>query len=345
MLQRGKVPLWVRKRSTMNGLNNNARFGAIAVGRNEGERLKRCIASLSTASVVVYVDSGSTDGSAQWARKHGVEVVDLDMRLPFTAARARNAGFRRLREIDPDLTYVQFLDGDCELVNGWTEYAIAFLIERPDVAVVCGRLRERHPERSVYNWLCDREWQVEPGEVQLCGGIAMVRVDAFEAVSGFREDLIAGEEPELCVRLRRIGWRIWRLDTEMALHDAAMMRFGQWWRRALRSGYAFAEGAYLHGSLPERHWVWESGRAWLWGIILPVACLMVGVILGPWGWVAWLIYPLQVLRQAVRNQGSPSQRTLVALFQVLARFPEACGQIKFIGDRLFGRQAQLIEYK
>ena len=36
----------------------------------------------------------------------------------------------------------------------------------------------------------------------------LVRVEAFEAVGGFRPELIAGEEPELCMRLREKGWKI-----------------------------------------------------------------------------------------------------------------------------------------
>ena len=131
----------------------------------------------------------------------------------------------------------------------------------------------------------------------------------------------------------------------MTLHDAGMTRFVQWWRRNQRSGYAFAQGAHLHGALPERYRIWESRRAWLWGVWLPVGCLVVGLAFGPWGWVAWLIYPLQMLRQAVRNRGSLGDRTLLGLFQLLARFPEACGEIKFMRDQLFGRQSRLIEYK
>jgi GT2 family glycosyltransferase len=321
-------------------------FGGVAIGRNEGERLKRCLRSLSKqAAAVVYVDSGSIDGSVQWARDSGVSVLGLDIALPFTAARARNTGFRRLREMAPDLSYVQFVDGDCELIGNWPEYAISFLEAHADIAAVAGRRRELYPERSVYNWLCDNDWNGPVGDVRACGGDVMMRVSAFESVGGFRDDLIAGEEPELCVRLRAAGWKIWRLDTDMTFHDAAMFRFGQWWRRALRGGYAFAQGAYLHGTPPECHRVWESRRAWLWGVWLPLGCLAIALVFEPWGWAAWLIYPLQVLRQTMRNRGSLSDRAVLALFQVLARFPEGWGQIKFLTDRLIGRQAPLIEYK
>jgi GT2 family glycosyltransferase len=320
-------------------------FGAVAIGRNEGERLKRCLKSLSAAAALVYVDSGSSDGSAQWARNQGAQVLELDMGSSFTAARARNAGLQRLREMVSDLAYVQFVDGDCELNDGWIKHAISFLDSHPDVGAVCGRLRERYPDQSIYNWLCDREWDVPAGEVRASGGIVMMRTAALEAVGGFRDDLIAGEEPELCVRLRGAGWHVWRLETDMAVHDAGMTRLGQWWRRMQRSGYAFAQGAYLHGAFPESHWVWESRRAWIWGLCLPVACLAAGLFFGPWGWVAWLIYPLQFLRQTLRNSGSLGNRMLLALFQLLSRFPEAWGQLKFLRDRLLGRQARLIEYK
>jgi glycosyltransferase involved in cell wall biosynthesis len=320
-------------------------FGAVAIGRNEGARLETCLTSLSSASVVVYVDSGSIDGSVQRARQQGAEVVDLDLSVPFTAARARNAGFRRLRGIAPELRYIQFIDGDCELDPAWPAHAVTFLEGHADVGAVSGRTRERWPERSIYNWLCEQEWNEPAGETRAFGGIVMVRKSAFEEVGGYRDDLIAGEEPELCVRLRAAGWRMWRLDSEMTLHDAAMMHFGQWWRRVVRSGYAFAQGAQLHGKSPERHWVWESRRAWLWGVWLPLAGLIIGIGFSPWGFALWFIYPLQMVRQILRNHGPIRDRAVIALFQVLARFPEALGQCRFLRDRLFGRPGRLIEYK
>jgi GT2 family glycosyltransferase len=318
----------------------------VVIGRNEGERLKRCLKSVCEGVAVVYVDSGSTDGSPQWARDLDVKVIDLDMTAPFTAARARNTGFRRLREgVAAHLPYVQFVDGDCELIEGWPENASTFLDSHADVAVVWGHLRERYPERSIYNWMCDREWDRPLGEVRGSGGIVMMRAKAFEAVGGYRDDVIASEDDELCVRLRAAGWRIWRLNSEMALHDAAMTRFSQWWRRAVRAGYGFAQGADLHGAPPERHWLWESRRAWLWGLWLPLTCLIIGLLLPPWGWAVCLVYPMQVLRQILRNRGPLRDRVLLALFQVLARFPEALGQFKFLRDRWLGRQAHIIEHK
>src|SRR5689334_4384058 len=75
-------------------------IGVVAIGRNEGERLRVCLESALRASPdVVYVDSGSTDGSVAMAKQLGVHVVELDLTIPFTAARARNAGFEKLVQI------------------------------------------------------------------------------------------------------------------------------------------------------------------------------------------------------------------------------------------------------
>lgn len=309
---------------------------AVVIGRNEGERLLRCLASLEgRAAPVVYVDSGSTDGSVAAAHEAGALVVELDMSRPFTAARARNEGLARLEDDAPP--FVQVIDGDCEMRDGWITEATAFLKAHPRAAAVAGRLRERFPEASVWNRLADLEWQADPGEVEAIGGIALLRRKAIEEVGGYRADLIAGEEPEMCLRLRQAGWRIHRLPDEMAWHDAAMTRMGQWWRRMTRAGHAFAEGASLHGSTGYMRA--ETRRAILWGAVLPLAAIA-GALVTPATLFLLLGYPAQMLR--LRLKGMP---WLQAVFLVVGRLPEAQGVIGFHLDRLRGRRRGLIEYK
>jgi glycosyltransferase involved in cell wall biosynthesis len=320
-------------------------FGVVVIGRNEGERLKKCLKSALKAATTVYVDSGSSDGSLELARTMGADVVELDRMSPFTAARARNIGYKRLRDFVPALKYVQFMDGDCELNDTWPSIAITYLDSHRSVSAVLGRRRERYPDRSIYNRMCDNEWNTPLGEVLACGGDVMMRASAFEAVGGYRRELIAGEEPELCVRLRAAGGKVWRLDHEMTLHDAAMLHFGQWWRRQTRSGYAFALGAYLHGDRPERHWVWESRRAMLWGVLFPFSVIISLLHFGSIAAVMLLIYPLQMMRRMTHRSGSWRSRAQFAFFEQLSRFPEAIGQSRFALDRLFRRRSRLIEYK
>jgi cellulose synthase/poly-beta-1,6-N-acetylglucosamine synthase-like glycosyltransferase len=249
-----------------------------------------------------------------------------------------------LREIDPSVSYVQFVDGDCELAESWLGKAARFLDEHESVAMVCGRLREKFPAQSVYNMLCDIEWDKPAGEAKACGGNAMIRVRAFDSVQGFRSDLIAGEDPELCVRMRAAKWRIWRLDADMVAHDAAMTRFSQWWKRSMRAGYAFAEGASLHGAPPEKHYVREARRSLVWGVLLPLL-IVASAIVNPVWFGLTIFYPLQVIRIALGSDLAGSKAWLRAAFLVLGRFPEGLGQLRFHFNRAMRKSGTLVEYK
>jgi GT2 family glycosyltransferase len=318
--------------------------GVVAIGRNEGERLIGCLASIKPdTDNIVYVDSGSSDGSIAAAEQVGASVIALDLDRPFTAARARNEGFAVLRALKPDIRFVQFVDGDCILVKGWLDKAFAVIEQRPDTAVVCGRRRERDPSASTYNLLCDLEWNTPIGEALACGGDALMRVEAFEAVGGYRPQLIAGEEPELCVRLREKGWKIWRLDAEMTQHDAAMTRFDQWWTRMVRSGYAFAAVSRLHRTSPFGIWKRETGRAVFWGGLLPVT-ICLATLIHPVALAIALAYPLQICRIAFARGPTCTQSWTYALFMMIAKLAEFQGILKFWLQR--DRQAvALIEYK
>lgn len=322
------------------------KLGLVLIGRNEGERFLRCLASIAPGWPVVYVDSGSTDGSVAAARAAGVEVVELDMTRPFTAARARNAGLERLCAIaEPE--FVQFVDGDCEIREGWLDAGLAFLEAHARAAVVCGRNRERFPEASRYNRLCDREWDTPVGEVRACGGIAMMRRAALAESGAFDPELIAGEEPELCARLRRRGWQIWRIDAEMTWHDAAMLRFGQWWRRMRRGGFAAAQGAWMHGGRSQRD---QARRALVWGGLLPVVILG-GLIWTPWAGVLAMAWPLQVARLALRFARETSSPIVSGetwdwpFFITLGKFPEVLGVLSFGWHEIRGQRARIIEHK
>jgi glycosyltransferase involved in cell wall biosynthesis len=328
------------------GRADRTNCGVVVIGRNEGERLRRCLASCPPDSTLVYVDSASTDASVDVARESGADVVALDLANGFTAALARNEGFKRLMSLEPGTEFVMFVDGDCELCPGWMESALAFLRDRPDVVAVCGRRRERYPQASIFNQLCDIEWNTPPGEAKAFGGDVVLRADALRTVGGYRDSLIAGEEPELCVRLRGAGGRIWRLDRDMTWHDAAITALSQWWRRNKRSGHAFAEGAFLHGRSSERHFVLETRRALVWGVALPLAILLLAAMSSPWVLVAFVVYLLQWLRIGARfaRAGTPIPWTHAA-FILLGRLPEAQGVLKFWLGRLRGQRSAIIEYK
>jgi len=326
--------------------NHRQIIGAVVIGRNEGERLRACLESLVDHVLgLVYVDSGSTDNSMQIVSDLGVMAVELDMSVPFTAARARNKGFSVLMQYYPEIKYIQFVDGDCEVPGGWFECACYILDEQQQVAVVCGRRRERYPDRTIYNQLCDIEWDAVVGDIIECGGDMLARLEPFQNVDGFNAELIAGEEPELCVRLRERGWKIHRIECDMTIHDAAMFHFSQWWKRAIRAGYAFAEINKLHRSSSCRIWKKEEKSNWLWGMSLPLIALLscynfiwAGLI---------VVYPLQILRIVIsaKKNRTLKERVYYAFFCVLQKFPNMIGQAKFCIDFLSYRKSEIIEYK
>lgn len=248
----------------------------------------------------------------------------------------------------PDVEFVQFVDGDCEAADGWLDTARTFLQGNPTFAIACGRRRERHPEESIYNRLCDIEWNTPVGESTWCGGDAMIRATAFRQINGYDPNVIAGEEPEMCVRMRQHGWKIMRLDAEMTLHDAAMTRFGQWWKRNVRSGHAYAEGYAMHGAPPERHFARDVRSNWLLGLVLPVIAIAAGALTWGWGLILFGIYPLLALRMYVRLRNaemSSGDKLAFMFFTILGKFPHVIGQIKYMLNRATGRRSKVIEYK
>lgn len=330
-----------------------AGIAVVVIGRNEGERLKRCLASVQAqVSRIVYVDSGSGDGSVAHARSLGIQVVELDTSAPFTAARGRNAGFTALRASGDMPDFVQFIDGDCLLVPGWIAAGLAHLQARPDLGIVTGWRSEIERDRSVYNAICDFEWHRPAGPIEACGGDMMVRAQAFLDLNGFNPQVIAAEDDEFCVRLRKSGLGIERLPLPMTRHDAAMTRFSEWWRRAVRSGHGFAQVGHLH---PD-HFRPERRRVWLYGLFLPLV-LLAGWVLALSGaglaggltvFAALSVYALSWVRtvQGLIHAKLPMKEAMHhALYLSLSKFPNLIGMLTYLFRRWQRRDMSIIEYK
>jgi len=324
-------------------------LGIVVIGRNEGERLRICLRSvLSRGCPVVYVDSTSADGSAALAREMGSYVIELDPARTLSAARARNEGFAQLLSRFPDLRQVQFVDGDCEIIDGWLERGAEALDADGSVSGVCGRVWERNPDANVYKRMVAIEWQKVPGEVAACGGNFMVRAEAFRRVGGFRPEVIAAEDDELCFRLRQAGGRILHLEAGMVWHEIAMTRLSQWLRRAQRAGHAYAQVAALHGRSRERLFVRDCLRAGFWGLALPVVSLALAWPTRGLSLLLLAAYPLQIARVYPVGRRAGRSRTDALLFAVLslaAKFPAVVGMLQYHWRRRRGSAMAIIEHK
>lgn len=332
---------------------SSSTIGAVVIGRNEGERLRKCLASLQSVEHRVYVDSGSTDGSCDLARSLGFAVVDLDMSKAFSAARARNTGIEWLTARYPQLAFVQTVDGDCEVREGWIDTAVADLDSDPRRAVAFGRRRERNPSRNAYHAACDDEWNVALGEVGSCGGDALLRIAALQEVGGYNPALIAGEEPDMCLRLRGKGWRIWSNGREMTWHDVAIDRLDQWWKRSRRAGFAFAELVDLHGENADPSWrrLLRSAIGWTAVNTAIMPAITVAVLVPRPTVVALAAIPLalsalQMARMAWSKRSLGGLRAIQwAGLMMVAKAAQVQGFVQYKSQRFTRRRTTLIEYK
>ncbi len=326
-------------------------LSVVIIGRNEGARLSRCLGSVRAATAtlrdveILYVDSQSTDDSVERARAFGARVLPLPAG-PLAAARGRNAGWRAA-----SAAAVLFLDGDTVLAPDFVGRALP-LLQDDRLAVVCGQRRELHPRASLYQLVLDLDWIGPVGDTEACGGDALIRRTALEEVLGYDEALIAGEEPELCARLRQRGYRIHRLDTVITWHDLAMTRWRQYWSRAVRTGHAYAEvsARLRHTSTPL--WRAEARRnamhaLGLVGVVVGAALLsgVAGTVV-PVAAAAGLLgaLVLRTARRWRRKSGDASTSLIYGLHSHLQQLPIFWGQLTYWSHRLRGRRRPLIEY-
>lgn len=329
--------------------NDECLVGVVAIGRNEGARLVRCLESLHGIAVpVVYVDSGSTDGSPEVAHEFGVEVVALDSKTRFSAARARNAGAERLLQLVTSVEAIQFLDGDCEIEPSWLSAAWETLRSDSTIGAVCGRRREIYRDATIYNRMCDIEWDTPVGVAKSFGGDVLIRTAAFRDVQGYDPSVISAEDDEISMRLRKAQWKILRIDYPMSAHDAAMDSFGQWWRRAVRTGHAYAQGFAMHGSKPLYHFKRQLVSVLVWGSLLPASVLLAPLTRG-YSFLLLLGYVLVAAKSTLhtvrKKHVSFEDGLLYGIFCALGKCPEMMGVLKYGTNQLLGRPARIIEYK
>jgi GT2 family glycosyltransferase len=250
----------------------------------------------------------------------------------------------------PTATYAMFLDADCVLEPTFVWEALKTFRRDPECAVVTGHLSERSPDASVYHRLCAIEWRSPAGRIDnfaALGGIMAVRAAAVREVGGFNEDVIAGEDSELGVRLWLAGHSVIKIDRDMAVHDAGMTRFSEWWKRSVRAGHALAQRYALNGRTSLKDCRRELISAVLWGFFVPAVTIALLaptrglslLLLGGYALLAWRIY-----RHYVRSGVSGADAALAARFMIVSKFANFIGVLRFCVNWLRG-SFRIIEYK
>jgi glycosyltransferase involved in cell wall biosynthesis len=327
------------------------KLSVVVIGRNEGQRLARCfesIARIETAGIreVIYVDSGSTDRSAELASRHGALSVIIHPERP-TAAVGRNTGWRRAAS---DL--ILFLDGDTVLHPNFPRVACEALSMDDSIGAVWGHRREMHPARSFFNRVLDLDWIYPPGFTEFCGGDVLMRRTALVETGGFDEGLIAGEEPELCRRIRARGFKILHIDEPMTLHDLEITHWSQYWKRAIRTGHAYAEISARFRNSNDALWSSEQKanvKRFSWWAISFAVAVIASVRLGLIPFAFWITLLLLLsLRSAWRARWKSDDLFTLLLYGIhsqLQQVPIFIGQLRYALDRNRGSSSRLIEYK
>jgi GT2 family glycosyltransferase len=324
----------------------NHDLGIVAIGRNEGERLTACLVSLASVGCpVVYVDSGSSDGSVANATTLGVTTV-CQSPPGLTAARGRQAGLERLVDLWPNTEFVQFLDGDCVLQPGWIEKGLAVLQDDLRIAAVSGIRSEAFADTSIWARLVDIEWSRAEGEVRYPGGDSLCRIAALKEIGGWSCDLIAGEDPDLGFRLAEKGWKIHRIVVPMTVHDIRITKFSQYWRRAVRSGWAYALAGWRNRKGVGFTYFRQGLKFTLHAFALLVTALasifywpLFLLLLILLGWIVW-----RAGRFAHSKGLSTQDSLLYAALAIPVRFAQARGFLGAMISIASGANAKIIEY-
>jgi glycosyltransferase involved in cell wall biosynthesis len=321
------------------------------IGRNEGPRLAACLESIQRVRGIdvketIYVDSASTDGSRELASRYGATVIEVHPERP-TAAIGRNAGWRRAAS---DL--ILFLDGDTVLHPDFVQAACDAMSGESSLAAVWGHRREIHPEASVYNRILDLDWIYPPGLAEFCGGDVLMRREVLLETGGFDERLIAGEEPELCRRIRARGYGILHIDCPMTGHDLQITRWSQYWKRATRAGHAYAEVSERFRKSDDPFWTADRRRNLLRGsfwLVSPAAAIAASLLFGVVPMALWLAALLLLSARSAWKarwkRATPGILLLYGLHSHLQQAPIFVGQLQYELNKRLKRTRKLIEYK
>jgi GT2 family glycosyltransferase len=256
-----------------------ADLAIIIVSTNEAHWLEPCLSTVfaragGAALDVVVVDNGSTDGTRALVESWFPQARVVDS-VNHGFAHANNRG-----AMTCTARYVLFLNPDTEIVDGTFGELVGAMDARPDVGLAGVRQLTADgtlwptiryfpgPVRSLCQALGSERWPVRgpwAGERELDLSIYDGEVDCDWTSGSFmfarREALLSAgllderffiysEEPDLCLRMRRSGWRIRHLPTLTIVHHAG--KGGVRPRMVAQDAYTRRQYAFKHFTAPRR---------------------------------------------------------------------------------------------
>ncbi len=180
---------------------------------------------------VIVVDNGSKDRSVEIAKKYGVKVL---VKPKVNVSAVRNFG---ARESTGDV--LAFVDSDCLVSENWLASAVPYFKD-PAIGMV-GSLCAVHEKDMTWvgkAWnSCMKKRQLNGETDRLGCGNIIIRKRCFEEINGFNDDLVTGEDDELCHKLREAGYRIYSDPAIKVYHLGEYRTLTQFFRKETWRGY------------------------------------------------------------------------------------------------------------
>ena len=172
---------------------------------NNPEGLARCIEAIrrsNTQFELIVVDNGSTDETLTVARSYTDSVLE---RPGITIGAMRNEGAKVASG-----SILIFTDSDQEPSADWISRGLQALLSDQRIGLAGARYHAPPQSRWVARtWDLQRRLSDRAGDIGwLEAGNLFARREVFEQVGGFRSDLIASEDVDLSIRVRRAGYRV-----------------------------------------------------------------------------------------------------------------------------------------
>jgi len=208
--------------------------------RNRGRAVARCLESLSRQNYpassleIMVLDDASSDDTPQRARESLAVLFTAGFRRAQLLENHENlqiAAGRSLleKQISPDAEFVCFIDDDAELPVEALSGLAGFLRENPGTGAAGPRIAAMSEPGAAVHKANFVSWAGRYGEKDsstpldcdwLNSTCLMVRASALGQSGGFYAGFYtAHEEVDLCLRLKKAGWRIVYLPGITVLHD------------------------------------------------------------------------------------------------------------------------------
>jgi glycosyltransferase involved in cell wall biosynthesis len=180
---------------------------------------------------LIYVDNGSTDGSREFLQSVESKGLKTHVMEGGTIAGMRNWGARQSRG-----TYLSFIDSDCSVPENYFEEAIDVLRSTGAAATGCEIHIPEQPHWLEAAWHDLHYFGRDRFVPYLNSGNFFVSRSAFQAVGGFREDMVTGEDAEIGQRLVLAGHRIFASPRVKAIHLGNPKSIREFYRRNVWHG-------------------------------------------------------------------------------------------------------------